>query len=222
MPSPTRVSSTARSGRTSSAARLSDSRAVVPEGVAAPESVPADVFAAAVDSWVSGQRLDMQGLARKLGVGRATLYRRAGNREQLLDEVLWWRGRHALVDAVQRTAQLCGVPRLVALVNTLLTAIHNDRPLRAFLESDPEAALRILTGTRSTVQQGMIHALERAIDLEIDRGHFATDLDTPTLAYAIVRITEGFLYSDIIADRTPDIERGTAVIEALLRGLNTA
>jgi AcrR family transcriptional regulator len=202
--------------------RQRDVDAVVPEGTAAPACVPADVFAAAVESWNAGQRLDMQALARKLGVGRATLYRRSGNREQLLDEVLWWRGRQALADAVERTAALRGVPRLVAMINTLLGAIRRDRPLQAFLETDPEAALKMLTGTRSTVQHGMIVALERAIDLEISRGHFATDLDTPTLAYAIVRITEGFLYSDIIADRTPDIDRGTAVIDALLRGLNTA
>jgi AcrR family transcriptional regulator len=201
-------------------AGLADARVVVPEGVAPPDSVPADVFAAAVDSWVSGQRLDMQALARKLGVGRATLYRRAGNREQLLDEVLWWRGRHALVDAVQRTARRRGVPRLVALINLLLDGIQRDRPLREFLEADPETALRTLTGTRSTVQRGMTGALERAIDLEIERGHFDPDLDTPTLAYAITRITEGFLYSDIIADRKVDIERGTAVVEALLRGLD--
>ena len=70
-----------------------DARAVVPEGTVPPSGIPADVFAGAVDAYVSGQRLDMQSLARRASVGRATLYRRVGNREQLLDEVIWWRAR---------------------------------------------------------------------------------------------------------------------------------
>ena len=78
-----------------------DARAVVPEGVAAPATIPAAIFAGAAGAFASGQRLDMQSLAQRAGVGRATLYRRAGNREQLLDQVLWWRARKLLVEQVQ-------------------------------------------------------------------------------------------------------------------------
>ena len=110
---------------------------------------------AAVDTFVAGQRLDMRSLARRLGVARATLYRRAGNREQLLDELLWWRARLLLADQVRASAELAGTERLVAVIGGVLRAHRRDRPLRAFLESDPETALRVLTGTRSTVHQGM-------------------------------------------------------------------
>jgi AcrR family transcriptional regulator len=197
-----------------------DARAVVPGGVTPPATVPPEIFTAAVDAYVSGQRLDMQSLARRAGVARATLYRRVGNREQLLDEVVWWRARHLLTDQVQATAALAGVPRIIAVIGGVLGAIERDKPLRVFLESDPEAALRILTGIRSTVQQGMTEALENLIDLERSRGAFAADLDTRTLAYAIVRICEGFLYADVIAERSADIGRAITVIEALLLGLD--
>ena len=197
-----------------------DAQAIVPEGIAAPAMISAEIFAAAVDAHVSGQRLDMQSLARRLGVSRATLYRRAGNREQLLDLVLWWRARHTLVEQVHATAAQSGAKRIVKAIGGVLHAIEQDRSLRAFLESDPEAALRILTGTRSTVRKGMVATLENLIDLERGRGAFAADLDTPTLAYAIVRIAEGFLYADVIADRSPDIDQAITVIEALLRGLD--
>ncbi|HEY2577132.1 MAG TPA: QsdR family transcriptional regulator [Streptosporangiaceae bacterium] len=197
-----------------------DALAVVPGGTAAPPHIPQQIFAAAVDAHISGQRLDMKSLARRLGVSRATLYRQAGNREQLLDEVIWWRARHTLAEQIHATATLAGAARIVAAVGGVLQAIERDRSLRTFLESDPEAALRILTGTRSTVQRGMVAALENLIDLERGRGAFDADLDTPTLAYAIVRIAEGFLYADVIADRSPDIARATTVIEALLRGLD--
>jgi hypothetical protein len=68
----------------------------------------------------------------------------------------------------------------------------------------------------------MAGALENLIDLERGRGSFEARLDTPALAYAIVRISEGFLYSDVIADRAPDIDRAVTVIEALLLGLDLA
>jgi len=209
--------------RTNSRPRLdgdAEARAVLPEGTAIPDRVPAEIFAAAVDVFVSGQRLDMRSLARRLAVARATLYRRAGNREQLLDEVLWWRARRLLADQVRATTALAGTARLAALIGGVLRGIGADRPLRVFLESDPETALRILTGARSVVHTGMVGALEHLIDLERGRGAFDASLDTPTLAYAIVRISEGFLYADVIADRGPDIDRAVTVIQALLVGLD--
>ena len=52
------------------------------------------------------------------------------------------------------------------MIGGVLRAIGADRPVRVFLESDPETALRLLTGPRSTVHQGMADALENLIDLE--------------------------------------------------------
>ena len=156
-----------------------DVRVVVPEGTAAPATVPPGIFASAAGAYRSGQRLDMQSLARQAGVGRATLYRRVGNREQLLDEVIWWRARRLLVYQVRATAALAGVARITAVIGGVLGAVERDKPLRAFLDSDPEAALRILTGTRSRVQQGMAGALENLIGLERSRGAFEAGLDTP-------------------------------------------
>lgn len=198
----------------------SEATFVVPEGTAVPARVPADVFAAAADAYAAGRRLDMQSLARRLGVGRATLYRRAGNRAVLLDEVLWWRARRLLAEQVQATAELAGVARITAVIAGVLEAIERDRPLRTFLETDPELALRILTGTRSTVQRGMAGALQNLIELERGRNAFEAGLDTPTLAFAILRICEAFLYADVIADRPRDISRAVTVIDALLTGLD--
>ena len=199
---------------------MTDVQAVLPQGTAAPQMVPGPIFAAAVDMFVTGQRLDMRSLARRIGVARATVYRRAGNREQLLDQVLWWRARRLLADQLRASADVTGTDRLTAVIAGVLHAIGADRPVRMFLESDPETALRLLTGPRSAVHQGMAKALENLIDLERGRGAFDARLDTPTLAFAIVRVSEGFLYSDVIADRPADIGRAVTVIEALIRGLD--
>jgi len=193
---------------------------VLPQGTRTPATIPGPIFAAALDTFLAGQRLDMRSLAQRTGVARATLYRRAGNREQLLDQVLWWRARRLLADQVRASAHLTGTDRLTAVIGGVLRAIGTDRPVRVFLESDPETALRVLTGSRSTVHQGMASALENLIDLERGRGAFDASLDTPTLAFAIVRVADGFLYSNVIADRAPGIGRAVIVVEALLRGLD--
>jgi AcrR family transcriptional regulator len=197
-----------------------DVRRVLPQGTGTPVAIPGPIFAAAVNTFVAGQRLDMRSLARRAGVARATLYRRAGSREQLLDQVLWWRARRLLAAQIRTSAQLTGTDRLVAVIGGVLRAIGTDRPVRMFLESDPETALRVLTGSRSTVHQGVAATLENLIDLERGRGAFDAHLDTPTLAFAIVRVADGFLYSNVIADRAPGIGGAVTVIEALLRGLD--
>ena len=134
--------------------------------------------------------------------------------------MLWWRARLLLAGQVRASAHLTGTDRLTAVIAGVLRGIGADRPVRMFLESDPETALRVMTGTRSTVHQGMAAVLENLIDLERGRGAFDASLDTPTLAFAIIRVADGFLYSDVIADQAPGIDRATTVIEALLVGLD--
>jgi len=48
-----------------------------------------DAFRHARRTFLDGDRVDMQALARTLNVDRATLYRWVGSREQLLTEILW-------------------------------------------------------------------------------------------------------------------------------------
>lgn len=193
---------------------------LVPGGTGPPREIPSGIFVAAANAYQAGQRLDMKSLARQLGIGRATLYRRAGNREQLLDEVIWWRARQMLAGQLLATAGLSGADRVAAVVRGTLGAIERDAPLHSFLDTDPETALRILTGTRSVAARGMTRVLESLIDTERASGAFRPELDTGTLAFAIMRIGEGFLYADVIADRPPDTGRAVTVIRALLTGLD--
>lgn len=194
--------------------------AVLPDGTGPPARVPADIFAAAAGAFRSGRRVDMQSLARGLGVGRATLYRRAGNRESLLDEVVWWRGRRMVARQVLATSRLVGAERIAAVVAGAITAIESDEPLRTFMASEPDVALRILTSSRSIAGLGAATALANLIDLERARGQFDPDLDTSTLTYVIMHISAGFLYADIIGDGTPEAGQATTVVRALLTGLD--
>lgn len=96
-------------------------------------------------------------------------------------------------------SRLSGAARIAAVIGGVLRVIERDRPLRFLIEADPDTALRILTGGRSVTATGMTSALERLIDLERSRGCFDPELDTAALAFAIIRIGEGFLYADVLA-----------------------
>jgi AcrR family transcriptional regulator len=202
--------------------RGDDVLVVLPDGIDPPPSVPPRMFMAALDTYASCRRLDMQSLARHLGVGRATLYRRAGNREELLDEVIWWRSRRLVTGQLLAASGLSGAARIAAVIGGVLRAVERDRALRFLIETDPDTALRILTGGRGVTATGMTAALERLIDLERARGCFDPELDTATLAYVIIRISEGFLYADVLAGWPPDSRRAITVIRALLTGLDRA
>ncbi|HEY7508691.1 MAG TPA: TetR/AcrR family transcriptional regulator, partial [Vicinamibacteria bacterium] len=47
-----------------------------------------DVIRAATRNYLRGQRVDVQGIAADLGLGRSTVYRWFGSREELIGEVL--------------------------------------------------------------------------------------------------------------------------------------
>ena len=42
------------------------------------------------------------------------------------------------------------------------------------------------------------------------------DVDVDTLAYAVVRLGESFLYADVLASRAPDLEACTTLVNALV------
>ena len=193
---------------------------VLPQGTGTPATIPGPIFAAAVDTFAAGQRLDMRSLARRVGVARATLYRGRATGNSCWTRCCGGGPAGLLADQVRVSAHLTGTDRLTAVIGGVIHAIGTDRAVRIFLESDPETALRVLTGSHSTVHLGMAAVLENLIDLERGRGAFDASLDTPTLAFAIVRVADGFLYTDVIADRGAGVGRAVIAIEALLRGLD--
>ncbi len=189
----------------------------VPEGTDKPAGISPEIFDAALTTFLSGRRLDMRALASEVGISRATLYRRAGSRDQLLGEVLWYLARIAMARASAAAWELCGRERVIAVIDHFLHDLQRAPTLRQLIESEPETALRILTSKHGRVQGGIVDALAYLIKAEREAGYMDPGLDQKTLAYAIVRIGESFLYADVIADTEPDVDRAVEVIERLLR-----
>src|SRR5947209_14017656 len=73
---------------------------ILPEGLAKPDDIPAEIFDYALGLFLEGRRLDMRAMARDLRIGRATLYRRVEGKAHLLDGVIWWLTRHLIVHAL--------------------------------------------------------------------------------------------------------------------------
>jgi AcrR family transcriptional regulator len=189
---------------------------VLPEGVGPPGDVPAAIFVAALQTFLELRRLDMRALAVELGMGRSSLYRKIGSRDQLLSAVLWYLTRRAIVRALEATQDLQGVDRVVGVVHHFLHDVHSQVALHRLLQEEPEAALRILTSKRGVVQQGVIDVVERLLAAEEVQVGGGLTMDRATLAYIIVRIGESFLYADVIADNQPDVDRAVEVVARVM------
>lgn len=165
---------------------------------------------------MAGEHLDMRSLAKELGISRATLYRWAGHREELLGDVLWSFGG-MIHQRSARAARGRGAARILDTFNRCTTAIARSPELRRFLETDATVALRVLTMRDGRVQGRMVAAYATLIRDEIRRGAYRPRLDPDVLAYAIVRIAEAFIYNDAIVTVEPNLDAAKSIVRLLLR-----
>ena len=176
---------------------------------------PLDAFAAARRRFLKGERVDMQELAAELGVGRATLYRWVGSRDQLLGEILW-----SLSDAglreLQRRARGEGVEWFMQIYDGFGDLIRANAPLRRFVSVEPEAALRVMTSKHSPQQRRIVDRYREILEDGIANHGLKPRLDVATLAFVLVRIGESFLWTDLITGEEPDTSKASEVARVLL------
>src|SRR5206468_5665028 len=138
-----------------------------------------------------------------LDVGRATVFRWVGSRENLYGEIC-----SAVflkeVERAQAGAKGHGVERLVDIMERLLRSLAAAAPLRRFVAEDPEFALRVLTSRHSPVQYRSTQTVQEMLDALVAEGALKPALPPGELAYVIVRITESFLYRDVITGTEAD------------------
>ncbi|WP_158889283.1 QsdR family transcriptional regulator [Amycolatopsis anabasis] len=165
--------------------------------------------------FLAGRRVDMAELAAELGVGRATLFRWVGNRDELLGEVLWSLAE-PVFDRKHRARREGGADLVGRIVGDFVRAVRADEAFRGFLRREPERALRVLTTKASVVQRRAIAKVAEVLEREIARGAIDPPLPVPDLAYLIVRIGESFLYTDVITGGDPDPDKARQAVHALL------
>jgi AcrR family transcriptional regulator len=184
--------------------------------VAAARPTVLEAFKAARRKFIHGERIEMQALAAELGVSRVTLHRWVGNRDELLGEILWSLAEPTMRDAANAT-RARGGRRIAETLAGFLEAVLAAPFMRAFVEREPEIALRVLTTKRTPFQRRLVTMVRGMLAEETDAGRLDPPMDLDDLAYAVVRLAESFYYTDVIAGGEPDPHKAKQAIAALLR-----
>src|ERR1700733_6530018 len=176
-------------------------------------------LALAQDRFLAGERIDVQAIARELGLARATMHRWFQTRDALLGETIAALAERR-VAAARRALPGSGAVALLATCDRINREFAGSHGLRALLMQEHDRALRILTSSAGVVQPRLVSAVEGFIDAEIDAGTFASPVASGVLAYSIVRLGEAFIYNDAVVGIKGDVER-LLEVEAALLGVST-
>jgi AcrR family transcriptional regulator len=172
-------------------------------------------LALASKRFLAGERIDVQAIARELGLARATMHRWFITREALLGEVLALLAEQRL-QAIRAETPGHGAAALLETFDRFNRELAATAGLRVLLEHEQERALRILTSSAGIVQPRVVAAIEQIIDDDVRAGHYSPAVTPSDLAYAIVRLGEAFLYNDAIVGIRGDTDRLRSIESALL------
>jgi AcrR family transcriptional regulator len=194
---------------------MSDAPASAPRRGRPAASSREEVLARAMDRYLHGRRIDIQLIAAELGLGRTTIYRWFGSRDELIGEVLA-RAAEPLFEQARGGVRGEGGYALLETLDRFNRSLADAPALRQFVEREREAALRIITSGAGKVQPRIVQMITDLIAQEVTAGTYQPAVEPATLAYAIVRLGEAFLYNDAAAGMRGDVDRLREVEAAIL------
>lgn len=169
---------------------------------------------AATRVYLAGGSLDMSALAHELGIGRATLYRHAGNRDQLLATVL--------AEATARTyrkaraaATDVGPAGILDTLERMMHAVDDSQPLRVLTQREPTLFIRLAL-MPGPIEETTAACLAATLEEEAAAGQLELPLPSAALAKAIVRICDVHLYASLLGGERPEIDTALDLVALLL------
>ena len=160
--------------------------------------------------FLAGERVEMNQLAAELDIGRTTLYRWVGEREQLVGEIFG-----QLVDEwialVEPKAKGTGVDRFLDVIRRYLEHAAGSPPLTAFTEREPALALRVLLDRDGQVARHSAEQIRRLLR-ESDP---TVELPDETVR-AIVLVAIGLVWAYIATGQEPDIDGAVTLTGTLV------
>jgi AcrR family transcriptional regulator len=174
-----------------------------------------DVIDAGLYRYLRGRRVDVQAIAAELGLGRATIYRWFGSREKLLGEVIILATEPVLAEARSGLAGRGG-RGLLDTFDRFNRTLADAPALRAFVEQERDAALRIIASGAGIVQPRIVELITGLIAEEVDAGTYEPPVAPAVLGYAIVKLAQAFLFNDAVVGIRGDVDRLREVEAALL------
>ena len=171
---------------------------------------PEDALDLARARFLEGRRIEMRSLAEDLGIGRTTLYRWVGERDELIEEVLT-----GLVDewfeAVEGQVSGSGRDRLIDTFTRFLEIASAASPVSDFAGREPALTMRLLLD-----RQGKVAMRSKELISQLFTEHLP-DREVPgNIIDAIEMSTAALVWANIAAEREPDIEGAISLTETLI------
>jgi AcrR family transcriptional regulator len=175
---------------------------------------PAEAMRAATRTYLRGEPLDMSALAAELGIGRATLYRWVGNREDLLATVLA-EGTERTFRAAIKDAEGEGVPLLLDCMRRFMHSVLDTPALKALTQREPLLFLRLAT-MPGAIEGRAADLICELLEQEAASGRVDLMLPAPVMAQAIIRICDSHLYAHLLGRGDPEVETALQLVSLLL------
>lgn len=173
------------------------------------------VLELARQSFLAGERVDVQAIAARLGLSRASVYRWFGSRDGLLGAVM--AGEYeALIARADAKRKSKGGQRIIDVLDRVARWLAANEAFRHYFENEPISGLRVLTAEDGPVQPRAVVATEQLIARAETEDGFRSPLEPALLAYTLVRLCEAFLYNNSVAGIRGDTDRLRQVCVALL------
>jgi AcrR family transcriptional regulator len=176
---------------------------------------PVDALRLARHLYNQGERIDMGAIADELGISRMTLNRWVGTREDLIGEVSWGIMRDSLDSAGRRT-RATGGERVVEILMALAEAASSHPGAQAFLEREPELAMRVNTSFSGRVAPRFVAYLRQLLEEQYEHGLTDLGVEADELAYAIIQIVSSFFWRPFITGEPANLASLGAVLRLLL------
>jgi AcrR family transcriptional regulator len=161
----------------------------------------------------------MSALATELGIGRATLYRWVGNRDDLLAAVLA-EGTERTFRAATQGAQGEGVEFVIDCLRRFMHRVLATPALLALTQREPLLFVRLAT-MPGAIEGRAAELMTELLDQQSALGRIRLILPSPVMAQAIVRICDSHLYAHLLGRSEPEIETGLQLVELLLNAAQT-
>jgi AcrR family transcriptional regulator len=149
---------------------------------------------------VGVRRTTLTGVARRAGVSRMTLYRRWGDVDRLVRDLLT-REFHGVVDVVGGAAAGGDRAALVGAVVAAVSALRDSPLFARVLRTEPEMLVPYVTERLGTTQHAAVELLVAGIRAGQSTGTVRNG-DSGRLGYAVLLLTQSFVLSArTVADR---------------------
>lgn len=156
--------------------------------------------------------MDMNTLADALGIGRTTLYRWVGDREQLMGIVLASIADIAFGMAEDEAAGR-GLNRSLDRIRRFLVIATSFEPLRAFAEREPLFALRVLLDLNGPIAEELRLGIRKALADHVP-GADAVDAETVDV---MVQLATALEWAPFVIGQEPAIDRAVELMRSVLQ-----